>query len=153
MFIEKDNVIELKRVRWVRNKKAFAHWMEAECHYTAVDKRLRFKRLMKEAWPDPRNKPPKGPRRMGDPDIFFTPAERLDARAEDALGVPVERKQQLKIDTANGTWEIIGRKETFRPGKYYRLETETVEKGTLKKAVPVSSGGKKVQKGVNKEQP
>ncbi len=59
---------------------------------------------------------------------------KMIAKAEEELGVPVERENQLQIDTDKGTYEILKIKESGSPeNDDYTFETETIEKGELEK--------------------
>ncbi|MBQ9060655.1 MAG: hypothetical protein IJ128_05895 [Firmicutes bacterium] len=57
---------------------------------------------------------------------------KMIAKAEEELGVPVERENLLEIDTEKGTYEIVKTKESGSPeNDDYSFDTETVEKGIL----------------------
>ena len=54
----------------------------------------------------------------------------LDAKAADALGVPVETENLLSIDVEKGTYEITKVIESGE-GDDYTFDTETIEEGNL----------------------
>ena len=57
---------------------------------------------------------------------------KMIAKAEENLGVPVERENLLEIDTENGTYTIVKTIESGNPAQdNYSFKTETVEEGKL----------------------
>lgn len=57
---------------------------------------------------------------------------KMIAKAEEELGVPVERENLLEIDTDKGTYEIVKTTESGSPADgSYSFDTETIEKGQL----------------------
>ena len=59
---------------------------------------------------------------------------KMIAKAEEKLGVPVERENLLTIDTEKGTYKIEKTIETGTPGEDdYSFDTETVKEGKLEK--------------------
>jgi hypothetical protein len=57
--------------------------------------------------------------------------DEVSKKAEEALGVTVEKENLLEIDTDAGTYKIIKTIETGEPGEDYKFETETVEEGKI----------------------
>ena len=58
--------------------------------------------------------------------------EIVEKRAEDALGVPVEKDMLLEIDEGNGTYRVLKTIESGDPENGdYEFDTETVKEGRL----------------------
>ncbi len=108
-----DGGIKLEKVEWSADGGDHDKWME-------------------ENFPEPYLKESKAYEPY-DENGFLKLNTKMIAKAEEELGVPVERENLLEIDTEKGTYKILKTTETGSPDEdNYSFDTETIEEGKLK---------------------